>query len=491
MSLFSYCYKTKSGSLIRSNFYTLYSYDNDGNFNYLDRYNQSGGYNHLTYTYQSGKNRLSSIYDPTTNSTYTFGYDDNGRQTPSRPGLTDLTRNVISDSHRGIAFIIYDSDNLPVHIYKTNGESQFYNYDMNGNRTRKTITGQSDIFYFNGISGQTEAVCLVPYSSDLTYNILGAGGDNIGQVKVVNNSVTGRYYYLKDHLGSIKVTVNSTGTVVGYDDYYPFGMTMPNRSSVSSADQRYKFTSKERDSETGYDYFGARYYDSWLGRWLQVDPLADNSPGLSPYNYGNNNPIIIIDPTGMAGDSINNVGGGEKGQETTTGSWYLQLANKVSQFFNGINRTLSTLMKTDGGESENNITDEAMTNHGLTNKQLTQYKLNAVNAATSIMVKGELNAARTTFTLAGMGASSFGLKGALLGISAMPFTYANDKYTGMLNQNYSYLSTNVSGGAAAISLAAYKYPIIGNFAGTAAIGFGLMTTDFSYERKTLYNIPTW
>ena len=63
-------------------------------------------------------------------------------------------------------------------------------------------------------------------------------------------------------------------------------------------DERYKFTGKERDTETSYDYFGARYYDSNLGRWLTPDPLADKYPGWSPYNYGRNNPIRLIDPNG-------------------------------------------------------------------------------------------------------------------------------------------------------------------------------------------------
>jgi RHS repeat-associated protein len=126
----------------------------------------------------------------------------------------------------------------------------------------------------------------------------------IGQVKA-NSSIFTRYYYLKDHLGSIRMTVNSSGDVVGYDDYYPFGKIIPNKSTVSSADNRYRFTSKERDSETNYDYFGARYYDSKIGRWLQVDPLAEKYPGWSPYNYGVNNPLRFIDLKGMGASHAN------------------------------------------------------------------------------------------------------------------------------------------------------------------------------------------
>ncbi len=61
----------------------------------------------------------------------------------------------------------------------------------------------------------------------------------------------------------------------------------------------FTFTGKERDSETGYSYFGARYYDSdVLTGWLSVDPMADKYPSLSPYAYCHWNPIILIDPSG-------------------------------------------------------------------------------------------------------------------------------------------------------------------------------------------------
>ena len=62
-------------------------------------------------------------------------------------------------------------------------------------------------------------------------------------------------------------------------------------------DERYTFTGKERDRETGYDYYGARYW--WLGgTWLSVDPLADKYPNISPYAYCAWNPIKYTDPDG-------------------------------------------------------------------------------------------------------------------------------------------------------------------------------------------------
>ena len=61
----------------------------------------------------------------------------------------------------------------------------------------------------------------------------------------------------------------------------------------------FTFTGKERDSETGFSYFGARYYDSDLMTgWLSVDPMADKYPGVSPYAYCAWNPVRLVDPDG-------------------------------------------------------------------------------------------------------------------------------------------------------------------------------------------------
>jgi len=111
----------------------------------------------------------------------------------------------------------------------------------------------------------------------------------------------GQHYYLTDHLGSVRATVNAAGTLIGWDDFYPFGMVMPGRSSNSAnPNDLYKFTGHERDREAGLeiDFMNARTYDSEIGRFLQRDPHAANYPGISPYVYVANNPVIYIDPDG-------------------------------------------------------------------------------------------------------------------------------------------------------------------------------------------------
>jgi hypothetical protein len=71
------------------------------------------------------------------------------------------------------------------------------------------------------------------------------GNDNLGQVKRDGTTWT-RCYYLKDHLGTIKMTVDASCNIVSYDDYYPFGMVMEGRSAnLGQGDTRYKLPKKK------------------------------------------------------------------------------------------------------------------------------------------------------------------------------------------------------------------------------------------------------
>jgi RHS repeat-associated protein len=107
-------------------------------------------------------------------------------------------------------------------------------------------------------------------------------------------------------LENLEGVKDETGEIVSSDDGVypalsgnPWGMILTGRSTDGSyLNAKYKFTGKERDVETGYDYFGARYYDSRIGRWLQVDPLFEKYPWISPYSYALNSPSRYIDPDG-------------------------------------------------------------------------------------------------------------------------------------------------------------------------------------------------
>jgi len=95
-------------------------------------------------------------------------------------------------------------------------------------------------------------------------------------------------FYHNDYLGSSRIVTDESGNNVASSDAYPFGSTLKESGKIT----KYKFTGKELDS-TGLQYFGARYYDSFVGRFTQVDPIG---PG---YAYATNNPMKFVDPTGM------------------------------------------------------------------------------------------------------------------------------------------------------------------------------------------------
>ena len=115
---------------------------------------------------------------------------------------------------------------------------------------------------------------------------------------LLSQQTSGIYFYHPDHLGSATWITTKTGQPVEYLHYMPYGKLWRDQRATSY-NERFRFTGKERDTETGYDYFGARYYSSTLPAWLSVDPLSDKYPNVSPYAYCNWNPIKFVDPDGM------------------------------------------------------------------------------------------------------------------------------------------------------------------------------------------------
>jgi RHS repeat-associated protein len=112
---------------------------------------------------------------------------------------------------------------------------------------------------------------------------------------------TDQYYYHPDHLGSSSLITNLGGDLVQHIEYVPFGEVFV-EERTSTWGTPYKFNAKELDEETGLYYYGARYYDARTSVWLGVDPLAEKYPGISSYVYCLNNPVKLVDPTGMGSE---------------------------------------------------------------------------------------------------------------------------------------------------------------------------------------------
>ena len=132
------------------------------------------------------------------------------------------------------------------------------------------------------------------YVEDMLYNVFDGGTCMADEMDGIAQGI---FYYHSDHLGSATWITDDQGQAVQYIHYMPYGELWENQQS-NSYDERFKFTGKERDAETGYDYYGARYYSSVLGHWLSVDKLADDYPHITPYAQSAWNPIKYKDPDG-------------------------------------------------------------------------------------------------------------------------------------------------------------------------------------------------
>ena len=118
----------------------------------------------------------------------------------------------------------------------------------------------------------------------------------------------GVFYYFSDHLKTASVITDAAGTPKAESGYYPWGGEL---QFVNNDSNHYKFTGKERDNETGLDYFGARYYSNGLGRWITPDwsakpvpiPYADldDPQSLNQYGYVRNMPTTRVDVDGHDG----------------------------------------------------------------------------------------------------------------------------------------------------------------------------------------------
>jgi RHS repeat-associated protein len=104
-------------------------------------------------------------------------------------------------------------------------------------------------------------------------------------------------FTLADHLGSAALTLDANGELLVREEYTPFGET----SFGSYARKRYRFGSHERDGESGLYYQGLRYYAPWVARWISADP-AGMVDGVHLYRYVRNNPLKLVDPSGLGGE---------------------------------------------------------------------------------------------------------------------------------------------------------------------------------------------
>ncbi|MBS7200249.1 MAG: RHS repeat protein, partial [Bacteroidales bacterium] len=187
----------------------------------------------------------------------TYAYDKNG--------------NMVNDSRRALDFG-YNVLNLLSEVKTTGGELKAtYVYLADGTRLRVRDKGDVNGFdYLGSLTYRKRGAGLQLESANFGDGVIRPGNSNGGQMEVD--------YFLTDHLGSVRVIVDGTGKVLERNDYYPFGARHARSDYPQLAVNRYKYNGKEEQvtGDLGYLDYGARMYDSGLGRWFGVDPLSEN-----------------------------------------------------------------------------------------------------------------------------------------------------------------------------------------------------------------------
>ena len=209
----------------------------------------------------------------------------------------DIAGNMVSN---GTASYTYDAENR---LISTAGYA--YTYDGKGERVKKA-SGSTGTLYWKGMG--SDPIAESNLSGTMQEEYIFFGDRRVARRDVSGGAV---HYYFSDHLGSHGVVMNATGSTCEQDiDYYPFGGV--EQDYCPTVSQNYKFTGKERDSESGLDNFGARYDASSLGRFMTPDwdarpvtvPYAvfGDPQSLNLYAYVRNDPVSRADADGHSGD---------------------------------------------------------------------------------------------------------------------------------------------------------------------------------------------
>ncbi len=288
----------------------------------------------LTYTYAPESNLLLKVTDATA---HPAGFrddatDGNLASDPSDDYAYDAMGNMVKDENKAIRSIRYNHLNLPTFIDFGARGTISYLYDATGRKVRKVVrdnvlSNNKVTDYANGFQYLDNVIQHFPtaegYASRLNLRQENGVVALLPSTELPLDFFTYVYNYT-DHLGNIRLSYAQDPDtqqlrIVEQNHYYPFGLRHTNYSGGKMQvvkeqelkrmaptpeellSYKYKYNGKEWQDELGlnmYDY-GARNYDAALGRWMNIDPLAEKSRRWNPFTYCYNNPLRFVDPDGM------------------------------------------------------------------------------------------------------------------------------------------------------------------------------------------------
>ena len=285
--------KQKSGTtwgLLSSNYLEKgITYDRNGNIETLQRTANGSNVDDLIYTYTG--NQLTSLTENVKNSLpgdiYSRGDATVGTYTYDKNG------NMTNDRRRGLSFT-YNFLNLLREVKTGSTIKAKYIYLAEGTKLRVRDNGDVNGFDYLG------SLTYIKSNTGLQLESVNFG-DGVIRANVSNSAGSEVNYFLTDHLGSVRVIVDDNGAVKERNDYYPFGARHIKNNYPQLANSKYKYNGKEEQTTGNLKYldYGARMYDSGLGRWFVGDPLQENYFFLSAYSYCAGNPLAYVDVDGL------------------------------------------------------------------------------------------------------------------------------------------------------------------------------------------------
>jgi RHS repeat-associated protein len=298
---------------------TTYAYDN------TDQLTTVNGV--ATYSYDLNGNRTMTGYatgsanEMTNDGTFTYTYDSEGNLTQKSKGTNLETWYYGYDSLNRLTSVRKTSDGT------TNQVTATYTYDVYGDRIEQdewvkpgSGNGVTTVtrFAYDG----TNVWADLNSSNALTMRRLYLDGVDQPFARIDSNNVAA--WYLTDHLGSVRDVMDKAGaTDLDHIVYDAYG-NITSESSTTSGD-RYKYTGREWDGNTGLQYNRARYYDPKTGRWFAQDPLGFAASDSNLYRYVHNAPMTNIDPSGLQEPTIE--------KPTVTPLWVNDVAGELDNEF--------------------------------------------------------------------------------------------------------------------------------------------------------------